>query len=138
MINDLADYYIAKRDTPTPYDKDGLKTVLSARSKATNSLVQYANIFGFTNVHSMLSPIALLLMMHDKWLHEQCISVNKFSLGGINVPTKGFDNKYPEDILLIFNMAWLEVYPDFDLKECAVRDNKDFKDVYYFHETPRL
>ena len=134
MINDLADYYIVKRDTPTPYDKDGLKAVLSARSKATNSLVQYANIFGFTNVHSMLSPIALLLMMHGAWLHEQGID-DKFSLGGINVPTKGFDNKYPEDILLIFNTAWLEVYPDFDLKECAVRDNKDFKDVYYFHET---
>lgn len=137
MINDLADYYIAKRDTPTPYDKDGLKAVLSARSKATNSLVQYANIFGFTNVHSMLSPIALLLMMHGAWLQEQGID-DKYSLGGINVPTKGFDNKYPEDILLIFNMSWLEVYPDFDLKECAVRDNKDFKDVYYYHETPKL
>jgi len=137
MINDLADYYIAKRDTPTPYDKDGLKAVLSARSKVSNALVQYANVFGFTNVHSMLSPIALLLMMHGAWLHEQGID-DKFSLGGINVPTKGFDNKYPEDILLIFNMAWLEVYPDFDLKECAVRDNKDFKDVYYFYETQKL
>lgn len=137
MINDLADYYIAKRDTPTPYDKDGLKAILSARSKATNSLVQYANVFGFDNVHSMLSPIALLLMMHGAWLHEQGIDY-KFSLGGINIPTKGFDNKYPEDILLIFIMAWLEVYPDFDLKVCAVRDNKDFKDVYYYHETPKL
>lgn len=137
MINDLADYYIAKRDTPTPYDMDGLKTILRTRSKATNTLVQYANAFGFTNVHNMLSPIALLLMMHGAWLQEQGID-DKYSLGGINVPTNGFDNKYPEDILLFFKLSWLSAYPEFDLKECAVRKDKDFKDVYYYYETPKL
>lgn len=133
LHNALVEFYIAKRDIPTPLEMGGFQTIMATRSKATNALVQYANAFGFTNVHSMLSPIALLLMLHGAWLAEQGID-DKYSLGGINVPTHGFDNKYPLEILTLFERSYLEAFPNHVhvLFKCAVREDKDFKKVIYF------
>jgi len=103
----------------------------NVKGKFFKCLLYHAYNAGYTNIAYDLSPLAIVEMLHARWIEIQGID-KKFAVGTV-LGTKGFDDKFPQDLLELFEDAWLEAFPDSTIIKCEVRPNNDFKDVIYYY-----
>lgn len=132
LHNELVNYYLVQSKRETPLQKELFLELMDSRSKVTNEFVKYSREIPFTNVHAYLSPIALLFMLHNEWIKENEFDKRYFIEGFVYY--KGFDHRYPQDILKIFEESFLCAFPDVSIKKCLIRGDYDFKDVVYHYK----
>ena len=130
LQNALVEYYKYRNVSYIP-SRETIVMLQSFRKNIIQYMLVYTNNTNFENVHDMLSPIALMMIMQREWIIEQGID-NKFIVE--NNTYYKWDHKFPVDILEIFKNAWLELFPNFQIKQCRCRQNYDFKDVVYHYE----
>lgn len=117
------------RDHNVKQTPDQFRAMLGLRSDALHASAKYAMKAGFTNVADDLSPMAIGSMLHRQWMKSQECGVDGVWIDH-DIPVTGFDDRYPSELLHIFERSYKAVFGDYKVQH-KVRPNLDFKDVKY-------
>lgn len=127
----LVEYYKI-RQTWDPKAKDAVafRNMLDVRSEASRQNWEYSKITPITGVHENLSPMAIMSLLHRKWTETQNSGDDKSYHIDANFDEKGFDGRFPQELLNIYELSWEEVFGMLIVPQ-KTRPNLDFSSVHY-------